>query len=138
MYFKENNKAVLTDLKPLEKEKIVNLTYVRDTLRELIELQKNDASDQDIYKKQKELNAKYDTFSKSYGYVSSKENKKLFQEDSSYPLLCSLENFDNNGNYTGKADIFSKRTIKPHIPPTTAESSQEALYISMTEKGKTS
>ena len=99
-------------------------------------LQKNDASDQEIYIKQRELNAKYDTFSKSYGYVSSKENKKLFQDDSSYPLLCSLENFDNNGKYTGKADIFSKRTIKPHIPPTTAESSQEALYISMTEKGK--
>lgn len=136
VYFKENNKAILTDLKPLEKEKIVNLTDVRDVLRELIELQKNDASDQDIYIKQRELNAKYDTFSKSYGYVSSKENKKLFQEDSSYPLLCSLENFDNNGKYTGKADIFSKRTIKPHIPPTTAESSQEALYISMTEKGK--
>ncbi len=136
VYFKENNKAILTDLKPLGKEKIVNLTGVRDVLRELIELQKNDASDQDIYKKQKELNAKYDTFSKNYGYVSSKENKKLFQDDSSYPLLCSLENFDNNGNYTGKADIFSKRTIKPHIPPTTAESSQEALYISMTEKGK--
>ncbi|MBP2028228.1 N12 class adenine-specific DNA methylase, partial [Acetoanaerobium pronyense] len=133
-FFKENNKAI--PVEDIDIRKLKSLIDIRDTLRELIEYQKNDYSEVDILYKQKELNELYDDFSKKHGYINSRSNKKIFKDDSAYPLLCSLEEFDNDGNYTAKADIFSKRTIKPHIEPTKADNSNEALYISMTEKGK--
>ena len=97
-------------------------------------MQMEDYSDEAIILKQKELNVLYDEFSKKYGIISSQTNKRAFNQDSSYCLLCSLEKLDDEGKFQGKADMFSKRTIKKAQPVTSVDTASEALAVSLSEK----
>ena len=99
-------------------------------------MQLNESSDAAIKAKQSILNQMYDTFTQKYGFINSGPNKRAFSQDSSYFLLCSLEKFDDNGNFKGKADMFAKRTIKKAEVVTSVDTSSEALTISLSEKGK--
>lgn len=110
---------------------------LREAVRTLIELQKDGAADTLIHKAQQGLNSKYDSYKEKYGTISNgKDVRRIFEQDSSYPLLRALELFDAKGEYIGKSDIFSKRTINPHIVPDHADTAADALVISMQEKGK--
>lgn len=96
-------------------------------------MQLNDFSDDEIAGEQKKL---YDDFVKKYGIISSATNKRAFNDDSSYCLLCSLENLDDEGKFKGKADMFTKRTIKKYVPVTSVDTATEALAVSLSEKAK--
>lgn len=117
-------------------ERIVGMIAIRNCTQELIDMQLNESSDAAIKAKQSILNQMYDTFTQKYGFINSGPNKRAFSQDSSYFLLCSLEKFDDNGNFKGKADMFTKRTIKKAEVVTSVDTSSEALTISLSEKGK--
>lgn len=117
-------------------ERIVGMIAIRNCTQELIDMQLNESSDAAIKAKQSILNQMYDTFTQKYGFINSGPNKRAFSQDSSYFLLCSLEKFDDNGNFKGKADMFAKRTIKKAEVVTSVDTSSEALTISLSEKGK--
>lgn len=116
-------------------ERIVGMIAIRNCTQELIDMQLNESSDAAIKAKQSILNQMYDTFTQKYGFINSGPNKRAFSQDSSYFLLCSLEKFDDNGNFKGKADMFTKRTIKKAEVVTSVDTSSEALTISLSEKG---
>ena len=99
-------------------------------------MQLEEYSDAAIKEKQAELNSLYDNFSKKYGLINSQTNKRAFNQDSSYCLLCSLEKLDDEGNFKGKADMFTKRTIKRAEVVTSVDTASEALAISLAEKAK--
>lgn len=110
------------------------LIDVRDSVSELIELQLDDASDEEIRASQARLNSVYDSFVKKFGYLNSRTNQTAFREDAGYSLISSLEETDDDGKVAGKADMFTKRTIRKAVPVTHVDTSVEALSVSMGEK----
>lgn len=134
IYYRENSQMTLVELSEDNFDRIKGLIEIRDCVRNLLDLQRDDYSDADIKAEQVRLNELYDSFTKKYQLLNSRTNKALFSEDSSSPLLLSLEKFDEENVYKGKADIFTKRTIKPHIAVTSVETASEALAVSMGEK----
>ncbi len=134
IYYRENSQMTLVELSEDNFDRIKGLIEIRDCVRNLLDLQRDDYSDADIKAEQFRLNELYDSFTKKYRLLNSRTNKALFYEDSSSPLLLSLEKFDEENVYKGKADIFTKRTIKPHKAVTSVETASEALAVSMGEK----
>ena len=116
--------------------RVKGMVGIRDVLRELIDLQARDAPDGDVETCQAELNDLYDAYTAKYGILNSRGNSLAFGQDSGYPLLCALENLDDEGNLVGKADMFSKRTIRPYRPVTRADTPTEALAVSLAERGR--
>jgi len=114
--------------------RIKGMIAIRNSVRSLIEMQTADYPDYEVEKEQQKLNALYDTFSKKYGLINSRANVSAFSQDSSFALLSALEVLDENGELERKADMFTKRTIKPHTPVTSVDTASEALAVSMGEK----
>lgn len=128
-------------MKPVEvteamEQRIKGMVQIRNCTQELIDFQLNEYPEDRIKNKQTELNELYDDFSKKYGLINSQTNKRAFNQDSSYCLLCSLEKLDDEGNFKGKADMFSKRTIKKQEVVTSVDTASEALAVSLGEKAK--
>ena len=136
VYFRENSKMYPQELAITTENRVKGMIELRDCVRKLIDLQINDYPDEDIKKEQLKLNDLYDKFNKKYGLINSRANNIAFSNDSSYFLLCSLEILNENGELERKADMFSKRTIKPHIEITKVDNTNEALIISISEKAK--
>ena len=124
------------NLSETAENRVKNLVKLRDITREIINLQLDNASDNEIQDKQKELNELYDKFVKKYGLINSRGNASVFSNDGSYFLLCSLEVLDENRNLKRKADLFNKRTIKPKSKERIIENARDALIVSMQEKAK--
>lgn len=135
VYFRENSIMRLCDHNETAKGRIKGMVELRQTVNELIDYQLNDYPDESIKEKQKELNDLYDEFTAKYGLLNSRANSLAFSEDSSYYLLCSLENIDENGELESKADMFTKRTIRPEVNITSVDTPSEALAISIGERG---
>lgn len=135
VYFRENSIMRLCDHNETAKGRIKGMVELRQTVNELINYQLNDYPDESIKEKQKELNELYDEFTAKYGLLNSRANSLAFSEDSSYYLLCSLENIDENGELESKADMFTKRTIRPEVNITSVDTPSEALAISIGERG---
>ncbi|MBR3325264.1 MAG: DEAD/DEAH box helicase family protein [Clostridia bacterium] len=136
VYFRENSIMTKQELPLTNKNRVIKLIQIRDTLRKLMEMELDGYSDDEIKDIQKDLNSLYDSFSKEYGLINSRGNMSAFSQDSSYFLLCSLENLDGEGNFIGKADIFTKRTIRPQKQIDRVDTSNEALIVSLQEKAK--
>ncbi len=136
VYYRENSIMRRAEGSQSAKERIKGLLLVRSELNDLIQLQMDNASDEEIHKAQSRLEQAYDSFSKKYGLINSRQNAQAMEGDSSYYLLCSLENLDENGKLKSKADIFTKRTIRAAQPITSVETAADALAISIGEKGK--
>ena len=136
VYFREGGIMVRQDVSATMSERIKGMMELRDCTRRLIELQTIDAGDGVIAAEQKRLNELYDAFTAKHGLISSRENKRAFEDDSSYYLLCSLEILDDDGNLEHKSDMFTKRTIQPHRPVEHTETAVEALAVSMNEKAR--
>ncbi len=136
VYFRENSKMYPQELAITTENRVRGMIELRDCVRKLIDLQINDYPEEDIKKEQLKLNDLYDKFNKKYGLINSRANSIAFSNDSSYFLLCSLEILNENGELERKADMFSKRTIKPHIEITKVDNTNEALIISISEKAK--
>ena len=113
---------------------LIYILGIRDCTQELINFQLDEYPEEMILNKQAELNQLYDDFSKKFGLLNSQTNRRAFNQDSSYCLLCSLENLDDEGNFIGKADMFSKRTIKKQEVVTSVDTASEALAVSLSEK----
>ena len=122
------------DVSATAENRIKGMITIRDAVRNLIELQTEDYPDYEIKAEQERLNTLYDTFTSKYGLLNSRANTSAFSQDSSYSLLSALEILDDEGNLERKADMFFKRTIKPHTPVTSVDTSSEALAVSMGEK----
>ena len=135
VYFRENSIMQKVDLAKTDEEKVKAYLEIEKTLRQVITYQKEDYSDTEIKEKQVDLNRLYDDFSKKYGILNSNANKKLFREDANYSLLSTLEKLDKEGNFTGKSDIFTKRTIKKAVAITHTDNLTEALILSVSQKG---
>ena len=136
IYYKENDAMNEIKVGRSAENRIRAMIPIRDTLRDLIDLQVNDTSDESIQRKQTELSEQYDRFTRNYGLINSPANQNAFEEDSSYHLLCSLEVLNEDGSLKRKSDIFTKRTIRSNKPITHVDTAQEALTMSMAEKGK--
>lgn len=136
VYFRENSVMQKLDLNKVDEEKVKSYLEIEKILRQVISYQKEDYSDTEIKEKQEDLNHLYDEFSKKYGILNSKANKKLFHEDANYSLLSTLEKLDKEGNFIGKSDIFTKRTIKKAVAITHTDNLTEALILSISQKGK--
>ena len=136
VYYRENSVMTPVELSGDAKERIKGMVELRSLVNELIAYQLEDFPDADIAAKQAELNAAYDTFSTKFGLLNDRKNGRLFEDDSSYYLLCSLENLDENGKLKSKADMFTKRTIRPERAVTHVDTPAEALAVSIGEKGK--
>ena len=136
VYFRENSVMQKLDLNKVDEEKVKAYLEIEKTLRHVIAYQKEDYSDKEIEEKQGELNYLYDEFSKKYGILNSKANKKLFREDANYSLLSTLEKLDKEGNFIEKSDIFTKRTIKKAVAIEHTDNLTEALILSVSQKGK--
>lgn len=136
VYFRENSVMQKLDLNKNDEEKVRAYLGIEKALRQVIAYQKKDYSDKEIEEKQRELNHLYDEFSKKYGILNSKANKKLFREDANYSLLSTLEKLDKEGNFIEKSDIFTKRTIKKAVAITHTDNLIEALILSVSQKGK--
>ena len=135
VYYRENSRMVRPELTATAGERVKGLVGLRDCVQELIDLQM-DASvpDSEIQEKQRELDRLYDSFSAKYGLINDRGNRLAFSDDSSYYLLCALEVIDEDGKLERKADMFTKRTIKPHQAVTVVDTAAEALAISISEK----
>lgn len=136
VYFRENSVMTPVMLNQTSKERMKGMVALRTIVNDLIAYQLEDYPDRAITEKQQELNAAYDAFTAKYGLLNDRANAKVFSEDSSYYLLCSLENVDENGNLKSKADIFTKRTIRPTKTVTSVDTPSEALAVSIGERGK--
>ena len=137
VYFRENSRMVRPDLNATAEARIKGMVRLRDCVQELIDLQMDAATpDSDIREKQVELNQLYDDFSTKYGLINDRGNRLAFADDSSYYLLCALEVIDENGQLKHKADMFTKRTIKPHEAVTSVDTASEALAVSIAEKAR--
>lgn len=136
IYYRENSKMYLQELPLTTVSRIKGMIAIRDCVRYLIELQMEDASNEEIKREQVKLNSLYDNFTKNYGIINSRANEKAFSEDDSYYLLCSLEVLDKNKNFKQKADMFYKRTIKPNKVVSVAETAVDALILSIQEKAR--
>lgn len=122
------------DMSASMQERIKGMVGIRNYTQELINPQLEEYPDTVIKEKQAELNSLYDAFSKKHGLINSQTNKRAFNQDSSYCLLCSLEKLDDEGNFKGKADMFTKRTIKKAEVVTSVDTASEALAVSLSEK----
>ena len=136
VYYREGGIMVRQDVSAGTAERIKSLMELRDCTRRLIELQTIDAGDGVIAAEQRRLNELYDAFTAKHGLISSRENKRAFEDDSSYYLLCSLEILDEDGRLERKSDMFTKRTIQPHRPVEHTETEVESLAVSMNEKAR--
>ena len=136
VYFRENSVMRLVELNDKAKERVCGMVELRRIVHELIDYQLEDYPDEAIRAKQAELNTAYDTFFAKNGLINNRSNGQVFADDSSYYLLCSLENVDEDGNLKSKADMFTKRTIKPQRRVNSVDTPSEALAISIGERGK--
>ena len=136
IYYRENSQMYLQELPVTTMNRIKSMIAIRDCVRELIDVQLDDGSDEDIKQIQAKLNSLYNSFVKNYGIINSRTNERAFSEDSSYYLLCSLEILNENKQFVRKADMFSKRTIKPNKVITKADNSIDALILSISEKAR--
>ena len=136
VYYRENSIMKPADVSESMEERIKGMIGIRDCTQELITMQMEEYSDAAITAKQQELNDRYDDFSKKFGLISSQTNKRAFNQDSSYCLLCSLEKLDDEGKFEGKADMFTKRTIKRAEVVESVDTASEALAVSLSEKAK--
>ena len=136
VYYRENSQMYLQGLPLTTVNRIKGMISIRDCVRDLIEAQLDDGSDEDIKQIQAKLNSLYNSFVKNYGIINSRTNERAFSEDSSYYLLCSLEILNENKQFVRKADMFSKRTIKPNKVITKADNSIDALILSISEKAR--
>lgn len=134
VYYRENSIMKPVDVSEKAEQRIKGMVAIRDCTQELINFQLEEYSEDMIQNKQTELNQLYDDFSKKFGLISSQVNKRAFNQDSSYCLLCSLERLDDEGNFIGKADMFTKRTIKKQEVVTSVDTASEALAVSLSEK----
>ena len=134
LYFRENSEMIRQEVTQSSEERIRLLHEIRQITRELIDIQMEGCSEEELAAKQKELNLKYDTFIEQYGYITSKANKTAFRDDSDYPLLCSLEEVNEDGEVK-KADMFYKQTIKARTMIERVETAVEALNVSVNEYG---
>ncbi len=134
VYYRENSIMKPVDVSEKAEQRIKGMVAIRDCTQELINFQLEEYPEDMIQNKQTELNQLYDDFSKKFGLISSQTNKRAFNQDSSYCLLCSLEKLDDEGNFIGKADMFTKRTIKKQEVVTSVDTASEALAVSLSEK----
>ena len=136
IYYRENSIMTQVELSDTAKGRVTGMVELRQIVNELIDQQLNDFPDEDIKASQAKLNAAYDAFTAKYGLINDKKNARLFDNDNSYYLLCSLENLDENKNLKSKADMFTKRTIRPERVVTSVDTPSEALAVSIGEHGK--
>ena len=136
VYYRENSLMHPVEVSVTAESRIRGMIELRECTRRLIEYQTEGYPDEDIAAEQQKLNALYDSFTAKYGLLNSRGNKLAFSEDSSYCLLCSLEVLDEQGNLKRKADMFSKRTIRPHVAVTSVDTASEALAVSISEKAR--
>lgn len=136
VYYRQNSRMNPVDVSATAENRIKGMIEIRDQVRELIRLQTDDYPDSAISSAQEKLNELYDKFTKKYGLLNARANRLVFSDDSAYCLLCSLEVIGENGELERKADMFTKRTIKPHIKVTSVSTSSEALAVSIGEKAR--
>ena len=136
IYYRQNSRMNPVDVSATAENRIKGMIKIRDCVRELIRLKTDDYPDSSIKSAQDRLNTLYDDFTKKYGLLNARANRLAFADDSSYCLLCSLEIIGENGELKRKADMFTKRTIKPHIKVTSVSTASEALAVSIGEKAK--
>lgn len=136
VYYRENSRMNAVEVSATAENRIKGMVEIRDSVRELIQLQTEDYPDSAIQSAQDKLNEVYDRFTKKYGLINSRANRLVFSDDSSYYLLCSLEVIGENGELKRKADMFTKRTIKPHVKVTSVETASEALAVSIGDKAR--
>ena len=136
VYYRENSLMHPVEVSVTAENRIRGMIELRECTRRLIEYQTEGYPDEDIESEQQKLNALYDSFTSKYGLISSRGNKLAFSEDSSYCLLCSLEVLDEQGNLKRKADMFTRRTIRPHVAVTSVDTASEALAVSISEKAR--
>ena len=136
LYYRENNQMILQELPITTENRIKGMIALREQIRQVIDYQMEGYSDEDIQLSQAKLNEVYDKFTKEYGLINTRANSRAFADDNSYYLLCSLEKLDGDGNFIGKADIFTKRTIKANVEIEKVDTANEALIISIQEKAK--
>ena len=134
IYYRENSRMTPVEVSATAENRIKGMIAIRNSVRTLIELQTEDYSDSEIKAEQERLNRLYDTFSGKYGLINSRANTSAFSQDSSFSLLSALEIIGEDGELERKADMFSKRTIKPHTPVTSVDTASEALVVSLGEK----
>ena len=136
VYYRENSLMHPVEVSVTAENRIRGMIELRECVRRLIEYQTEGYPDEEIAAEQQKLNALYDSFTAKYGLINSRGNKLAFSEDSSYCLLCSLEVLDEQGSLKRKADMFSKRTIRPHVAVTSVDTASEALAVSISEKAR--
>ena len=136
VFYRENSVMTQVELSDTSKGRVTGMVELRQIVNELIDQQLNDYPDEDIKATQEHLNAAYDAFAAKYGLLNDRKNGRLFEQDSSYYLLCSLENLDEQGQLKSKAAMFTKRTIRPERTVTSVDTPSEALAVSIGEHGK--
>ena len=136
VYYRENSVMTQVELSDTAKGRVTGMVELRQIVNELIDQQLNDYPDADIKATQEKLNTAYDAFSAKYGLLNDRKNGRLFEQDSSYYLLCSLENLDEQGQLKSKAAMFTKRTIRPECTVTNVDTPTEALAVSIGERGR--
>ena len=136
VFYRENSVMTQVELSDTAKGRVTGMVELRQIVKDLIDQQLNDFPDEDIKETQAKLNAAYDAFTAKYGLLNDRKNGRLFEQDSSYYLLCSLENLDEQGQLKSKAAMFTKRTIRPERTVTSVDTPSEALAVSIGEHGK--
>ena len=136
VFYRGNSVMTQVELSDTAKGRVIGMVELRQTVNDLIDQQLNDYPDEDIKATQERLNAAYDAFTAKYGLLNDRKNGRLFEQDSSYYLLCSLENLDEQGQLKSKAAMFTKRTIRPERTVTSVDTPSEALAVSIGEHGK--
>ena len=136
VFYRENSVMTQVELSDTAKGRVTGMVELRQIVNDLIDQQLNDYPDEDIKATQERLNAAYDAFTAKYGLLNDRKNGRLFEQDSSYYLLCSLENLDEQGQLKSKAAMFTKRTIRPERTVTSVDTPSEALAVSIGEHGK--
>ena len=136
IYYRENSRMAPVEVSATAENRIKGMIHIRDTVRNLLEIQTEGFPDEQIEAAQKKLNELYDRFTEKYGLINSRANISAFSQDSSFSLLSALEILDEERNLERKADIFTKRTIKPHVPVTSVDTASEALAVSLGEKAQ--
>ena len=136
VFYRENSVMTQVELSDTAKGRVTGMVELRQIVNELIDQQLNDYPDEDIKATQAKLNVAYDAFTAKYGLLNDRKNGRLFEQDSSYYLLCSLENLDEQGQLKSKAAMFTKRTIRPELTVTSVDTPSEALAVSIGEHGK--
>ena len=136
VYYRENSRMHPLEVSVTAENRIRGMIELRECVRRLIDYQTEGYPDADVKEEQTKLNTLYDSFTKKYGLISSRGNKLAFSEDSSYCLLCSLEVLDEDGSLKRKTDMFTKRTIRPHVAVTSVDTASEALAVSIAEKAR--